>query len=222
MANFSGLRDFFQANRDEQASIENRASGNLRTDVLRLGQERQEMAPQVGRHVGGVGNAASRLRGRLSRDATMRVAQGDQAAPVSFRGALNQATRRMRARQGIVNRGDAAISNQTLRDRIQVARVNATRRGSLQNALSQAANIREGVSVGVSNANQRIAQSQASMFGSIAGAATSYLAGRGDNGGGSVSEGVDTGTAAADAINANPGAGFNYSDPFAAPPVVYG
>lgn len=207
------LRQHFDNRQND--SVETRASGNLRTDVVRLGQERQGMEAFRARHIGGVGSAASRLRTRLSRDATGRVAQMDQAQPTSFRGAIGQATRRMRARQGIVNRGDAAIRNQALRDRINVARNTASRRGSIHNALQNAAQIREGVNTGVSNANQRIRESRANMFGTLAGAATSYMMNRPKPG--EVSQSVDQGTAGADFFNTNP---INYDPMTTQPPLV--
>ena len=201
----------------KQRTVSERAGSNLRTDVMRLGDERAAMQPAKARHIGGAGNAANRLRSRLGRDATMAVAQADTTPQVSFRGALDQATKRMRARQGIVNRGEKAIANQTLRDRVQIARNNATRRGAIHNTLQTTANIREGVNVGVANANQMVAMSRANMFGTIAGAGVSFIQGKFGNKG----ERIDPnnpGTATADYQNMNPQT--DYSDPFAYQPPV--
>lgn len=203
----------------ETQTVNERAGSNLRTDVMRLGEERAAMQPAKARHIGAAGNAANRLRGKLGNAATMAVAQADTTPQVSFRGALDQATKRMRARQGIVNRGEKAIANQTLRDRVQIARNNATRRGSIHNALQTTANIREGVNVGISNANQMVAESQANMFGTIAGAGVSFIQGKFGNKGNQVSQGTDQGTASADYQNMNPQS-YNYTDPFAPQPAV--
>lgn len=213
----SPLGRLFSSLSGSQDATETFSSRNLQRDIQRLSDERNDMAPARTRSIGQAGNAESRLQRALGGQASAAVAAREGALPVSFRGAINQATRRMRARQSIVNRGDAAIRNQSLKDRIQVARGSASRRGSLHNALQQAANIREGVNTGVQDANQRIRESRANMFGSIAGAAVrigkDYF-GRS----GTVSPETDQGTASADFYNMDP---IDY-DPMAPQPTVYG
>jgi hypothetical protein len=151
------------------------ANRSLTAEIARLGADREGLQQFVSRSAGTVGNAEDRLRKRLSANASGVAAHKDQMVPTSFGGALDSATRRTKARQGIVNRGDEAIRNQSLRDRISVAQASATRRGTIQNALQNAANIREGVNVGVGQANQRARESRAHMFGSITGGLSNYL-----------------------------------------------
>lgn len=196
------------------------AAQSLRQEVGNLQSLRDSLQGARNRHLGNVSNAENRLRTGLSNAATMKVAQSDRYSPTSFRGALDSATRRMRARQGIVNRGDAAIRNQSLKDRIKVAQGSAVRRGNLQNVLQQGINIREGVNVGVSNANNRIKAARANMFGTLAGSAASIIKNI-DWGSGGVSQSMDQGTAAADSLNQGDGSlPPDYLDFENPPPVV--
>jgi hypothetical protein len=120
----------------------------------------------------------------------------------------------MRTRQGIVNRGEAAIQNQALKDRLRVVQSGLTKRGSLQNLQQQAINIREGTNVGIQDANNRARVAQANMWGSIVGSAARLGKQWWDNRGGTGTQNqqtMDQGTAAADYINQNPIP--NYTDP---------
>lgn len=221
MSKFANLLANSVVQAQVQGAINDRAPNNLRADVTRMTGERDALAPAVARNIGAIGNARTRLSRQLGRDATMRAAQGDNAPATSFAGTLAAATRRARARQGIVNRGERAIENQSLRDRIAVARQNSMRRGSLHEALAGAANIREGVQQANASARQMIAESRANMFGSLAGGLTSLAASYFGNRPGSVSRGVDQGTAAADYMNMN-GPAFDFTNPEFVQPAVYG
>lgn len=202
-----GLVGVFNAANAQRDAVETFSGRHLAADLQLLGEQRAGLRPTVARNVGQIGNAESRLRRALGAQASQTTARSTGATPVSFRGALEQATRRMGVRRGIEERGDAAIRNQTLRDRIQVARGSASRRGALQNMLQTTQNIREGVNVGLANANQRIAESNANLFGSLAGAATSAFINRdrssgfGGLGEGVTEQSVNMGTAAADIAN---------------------
>lgn len=221
------LRQFYQnhpsfaGRRASKVSTGETATQSIKDEIGKLQNVRDSLQPARTRHLGGIANAENRLRASLGRQATMKVAQADRAMPTSFRGALDQATRRMRARQGIVNRGDAAIRNQSLRDRIAVARQQESRRGSLQNTLQQAVNIREGVNVGLSNANARIRSAKANMYGTLAGAGVRAFGSWWNNRTpGVTTQSMDQGTAAADFMNMNPPP--NYTDPMQPLPPVYG
>lgn len=193
---------------------------DLQTSVAQMGKERQSLMPYRDRALTNLANQGERMAANVQRVATMRAAQGDRAMPTSFRGALDAATRRARARQGIVNRGDAAVRNQQLKDRLAVANQQLQRRGDLQNTLQQALNIKEGVNVGVSDANNRAKASRYKMLGSLAGAATKVGMHMWNNRS-MLTQSMDQGTAGADMLNQNPDFGVNYSDPYS-DPTVYG
>lgn len=221
------LRQFYQnhpsfaGRRASKVSTGETATQSIKDEIGKLQNVRDSLQPARTRHLGGIANAENRLRASLGRQATMKVAQADRAMPTSFRGALDQATRRMRARQGIVNRGDAAVRNQSLRDRIAVARQQESRRGSLHNTLQQAVNIREGVNVGLSNANAQIRAARANMWGTIAGSASRALTHYLDNRQPNVTvESMDQGTAFSDFSRMNPSP--DYTIPDQPLPAVYG
>lgn len=151
------------------------SSDVLLDDVSRLDGVRDSFKQLQQQHFGAVGNSTNRLRQELGQSTSLQLARQGQGIPTGFRGALDAATRRVRARSGIVNRGDQAIRSQGLKDRIEIAKGSAMRRGKLQQALQTSQNIREGVNVGVQNANQAIAESNADMFGGVAGAAAGFL-----------------------------------------------
>jgi hypothetical protein len=72
-------------------------------------------------------------------------------------------------RSRIESQGDKAIEQQQLSDRVKIAQAGRAREGQFMDAESRAANIREGVNVGVQNANQFIQNSRMNMWGGIAG-----------------------------------------------------
>jgi hypothetical protein len=147
----------------------------LNSEISALGGLRGQLQGLQDQFQAGVGNQDARLRRELGANTASALAQQNRAPVRNMAGQLDATTRHMRARQGIVNRGDAAVRNQSLRDRVAVARGGFQRRGQFQTALQNAANIKEGVNVGVSSANQAIAESNADLFGGIAGVATGFL-----------------------------------------------
>jgi len=144
------------------------------------------------------------LRNRLTSGASSAVAQrfGNVGGRRSFAGNLEQTIRRGKARQGILNRGEKAIANQKLKDRIGIARQRIGRKGILENALGTAANIRAGVDTTRRNTKDQVNSAFAGAAGSILGGLTS---GFGDKlfGGNEVPVRTDLGTASADFQNIN-------------------
>lgn len=153
-----------------------KATSTLRNEVRSLSTTRAAYDNLRDQHRANIMSDPSRLRAQLQRTASF-AANRQEAALTSpvFGGQLEAATRRMRARQGIVNRGEEAIVNQNLKDRLEVVRSQMKRRGALQQGLQQAANIRQGVNIGVQNANQIIAESNADLFGGVAGVTAGIL-----------------------------------------------
>lgn len=191
----------------------------LRESLNDMSAERAALLPYRDRAMASLSNQASRQAKNVRSVATMRAAQGDRLTPTTARGALDAATRRMRARQGIVNRGDAAVKNQELKDRMAVAQQQMLRRGTLLNALQKYENLQQGVNLGVQDANDRAKASQYSMFGSVIGMGAAAARNAWNNRT-PVSQPMDEGTAAADYQNADPNIGVNYSN-FENDPTVY-
>jgi hypothetical protein len=103
------------------------------------------------------------------------VAQNFAGTPTNFGDALGTALRRTKARAKIEGMGDAQIAQQGLKNRIGIAQFSRGREGELINAMSKARNIREGVNVGVADANALDKASKYGMYGSIAGGITGVL-----------------------------------------------
>lgn len=157
-------------------SLSDLATVSLRRDVNKLGASRAAYDNLREQHRDNVRSDPTVLGAQLNRTANAMVQQQERGlTSPAFGGQLQAAVRRMRARQGIVNRGDEAIKNQNLKDRIEIVRNQMKRRGQLQQGLQSAANIRQGVNVGIQDANQLMAQSDASLWGGVAGMATGYL-----------------------------------------------
>lgn len=99
----------------------------------------------------------------------------DQGAGTSFGGTLRRSLKVAKVRQGVMNRGDSAIRNQRLKDRLQLARSGVRRKGAALNLQSAGQQIRSGVDVGVGRARDRARASTASLIGTGLGAAAGVL-----------------------------------------------
>ena len=131
------------------------ANESLRSSITR-GREFESISDRLrARHVANVGDITQE-QGRLGRGAASAVQQKFRTpGGGSFSRQLEQTLRRGKARQGIMNRGDAAIRNQQLKDRLALARSSVGRRGALQQTSADAARLRAGLS-----ATERAAKSQ--------------------------------------------------------------
>ena len=128
----------------------------------------------------------------------------------SFAKRLEQSLRRGKARQGIVNRGDAAIRNQQLKDRLQLARSSVSRRGQIQGAAGSARQLRAGLDASERSAKSQVGSALAGAGGFIAGGA---IRGFGDNlfnSDSTIPVETDTGTAAADFFNSTDLGSFDF------------
>ena len=121
-------------------------------NVDNLGQQRQRLAVTAG------AGAQAKFR---------------DPGGASFADKLEQTIRRGRARQGIVNRGDKAIANQQLKDRLQLARAGMTRQGQLMGASASAARLQKGLDITKEQAASSVSQANAGMYGFLAGSALS-------------------------------------------------
>jgi len=124
------------------------------------------------------------IDGRLNRvraganSAVQAATSAPAGGPRGFARALDINTRRGKARQGIEQRGENAIRNQQLKDRITQARSGLNRRSLLQNTSANVARMRAGDLQNVRRVNNQTNSAFAGAAGAIAGGA---VRGFGDN-----------------------------------------
>lgn len=152
------------------------AASNLRASIQRSKLDEGKFRGMRERFASVVGNQVNRENARLGKLAALGVQRGQPSTPTSFAGAIEDATRRAKARSGIMLRGQQAVDAQNLRDRIGFVKAGQYRRGVEQRGLQAAVNIREGVNVGIQDANQRVAASRAAFQGGTLGGVTGFLA----------------------------------------------
>lgn len=148
-----------------QAGAQITSAAKLRGGFEGLAGRHLNRISDTGQERGRVGGLASALAGQQQRTGT------NQATT------LNEALRISKARTGIVNRGEKAVENQNLKDRLTQVRRGIGRRGAALGAQGAAAEIKQGVNVARDASQQFADQSRADLFGGIAGAGIATLAG---------------------------------------------
>jgi hypothetical protein len=131
----------------------------------------------------GIDTAESRIGGRNRRQAANVVQQqfGDQqTGAVTHGDVLNNALRRAKTRTGIAQRGDSAIRNQQLKDRLEQVRQGIAGQARGIDLQTAGQDIKSGVALGRQSASERIAASNASAVGGILGIAGGTLKGNKD------------------------------------------
>ncbi len=99
----------------------------------------------------------------------------DQGAGTSVGGTLRRGLKVAKTRQGIMNRGDAAIRGQRLKDRLTLARSGLRRQGQALELQSMGEQIRSGVNIGVQSAKDEARASTAGLIGTGLGAAVGIM-----------------------------------------------
>lgn len=169
---------------------------------IRTGKEFEYFGNQLrDRHARNVENIGQE-QNRMGRGANSAVQQKFQTpGGGSFAQRLEQSMRRGKARQGIVNRGDNAIRNQRLKDRLAMAKSSIARRGQLQESSANAARLEAGLEATRSSAKDMVSSAYGGALGFVAGGA---MRGFGDNlFNSSIPAVTDQGTAMADSLNNN-------------------
>lgn len=174
--------------------------------------EEQFEASQA-RHERNVSSTAS-LRNRLGAGASSAVAQRfkNVRGRRGFANNLEQTIRRGKARGGIVQRGEKAIANQQLRNRVGIARQKIQRKGVIEGALANSASIRAGVETTRRSANDQTNAAFAGAAGSILGGLASGFGDKLFTGGSEIPVMADIGTAGADLQNINFNTGFDFDN----------
>lgn len=147
------------------------------------------------RDVDDTGQELRRLGGGLSTT----IARGFKRVGRNFNANLTQLERKARARQQIGGRGENAILNQQLKDRIGIAREGIARRQVGINAAGASARARLGLDASLQNARDIKRQGLAGAVGGVAGGLFSGLRDK-FNFGTSVDPAMDQGTFGADLI----------------------
>lgn len=156
-------------------------SARTRSQIESLGSDRKKFsrlargfstnANNIGNEQASVRRAASAAAGADPRNATT---QG---------GTLSESLRRAKARTGIVNRGDKAIRQQRLKDRLKLVRSGLSRKAAAIDLQGTGQQIRAGVNINAQNARDAISGARASAIGGLAGAFAGIAKGNKDDNG---------------------------------------
>jgi len=133
-----------------------------------------------GRHetsVGAIGGRINRIQAGANL-AAQREGSHKFAGPRGFARQLEQNIKRGKARQGINERGEKAIRNQQLKDRLTLVRQSAQKRGTLMDTSANAAKLRSAGEAATQSANS---QTRAAMTGAVGAIAGGALRGFGDS-----------------------------------------
>ena len=135
-------------------------------------------------------DSLSNERSQFGSGLSLRVARSLQDAPGnSFASTLGVNTRVARVRQGIVNRGENAIRNQQLKDRIRLAQLGLRKRQRGLSSLADAANIRQGTNIANAEADAAMDLSAANLAGGLLGSLVGAFRPRGSKPGAPIGEG---------------------------------
>jgi hypothetical protein len=162
------------------------SGAGTRRQLNEVSQQADSLAGLRSRVNASIGNAP-RSEGRKVRDAASLAVQqqlGDQETGAVTQGdLLSNALRRAKARVGIASRGDNAIRNQQLKDRLVQVRAGISDKSRAINEQLQGTSIRTGVANQVREARQFGKDATASAFGGALGSFGALLKGnKQDNG----------------------------------------
>ena len=148
-------------------------SGRTRSQLDVLGQERagfERLAEGAEVASENIGTERRQLRADVSSASAQAGPQGVTAGTT-----LGDTLRRAKARQGIVNRGDAAIANQRLKDRIAAVRSGIAQKATAIDLQGAGAQIRAGVNLSAQRGRDAISAARAGALGTTAGAFTAGI-----------------------------------------------
>lgn len=158
----------------QQAIAMDYAPSHIRASRAAGEEQRRQYGMLSDRLAASISTSRDRMRRTVGAQSAAAV-QAGTAMPTTFSAAINDATRRSKARAGIMQRGEAAIENQALKDRLKFVRRGVLAKGRIETALSQAYAQREGLNTGLSDAAQQIAASNSALAGNIIGGVTGFL-----------------------------------------------
>jgi hypothetical protein len=158
-------------------------SGRTRSQIDSLGRDRRAfggLAERSELDVANVNPERRRLRAATGLSSALALRDNSGSTQGST---LQAALRQAKARQGIVNRGDAAIGNQRLKDRLGFVRSSLRRRTSALDLQGAGQQIRAGVTINAQNARDSIQNARLGAAGTAVGAAFGVASGnKTDNG----------------------------------------
>lgn len=153
------------------------------TEVGRQAGSLSRFRSRVNASVGNAVNREARTRGSTASSAVAQRFGDQETGAVTHGDVLNNALRRAKARTGIHARGDNAVRNQQLKDRLTLVRSGVADQNRSLNQSVTGSNIQAGVNVGVQDARQFGQAATADAFGGAAGALAGVLKGNKDNNG---------------------------------------
>lgn len=152
-------------------------TSRTRSMIDTMGKDREgfsRLAQRFEAESGNIETERRSLRGIVSSAA----AQNQSAETgVTAGGTLRDSLRRAKTRQGVINRGDAAITNQRLKDRITAARSGIAQKASALDLAGAGAQIRAGIELNAQRGRDAISGARAGAAGATAGAFAARLSG---------------------------------------------
>jgi len=121
-------------------------------------------------NVGAIGGRINRIQSGANL-AAQRDGSAKFSGPRGFSRQLDQQLKRGKARQSINERGEKAVRNQQLKDRISIARSGIQKRGQMLQSSADAAQLRAGSEAATKNANAGVSAAFAGAAGAVAGGA---------------------------------------------------
>ena len=115
------------------------------------------------------------LRGSASSAVAQRMAKG---GGTSMGSTLDRALRGAKARQGIIERGEPAIRNQSLKNRLARVRAGIAQTGRAMDLQGAGQQIQAGVNLSGQRASDAISNARIGAFGAAAGAFGGYMSNR--------------------------------------------
>jgi hypothetical protein len=151
----------------------------IRSQVSSLGEDRARFGQLAQRFATSANAIGGKLRA-VGRTAASEAGQDPRTATTAG-DTLSEALRRAKARQGIVQRGDQAVRQQRLKDRLQLVRSDVGRRSSALDLQTQGQQIAAGVNLSGQNARDAISGTRADALGGAMGSFAAVLKGNKDN-----------------------------------------
>lgn len=154
------------------------AGKDTRVQLGQIGQQASQLTGLRSRVQANIGNSAARQKRQLGGAASLAAQQeaGDQATgATSHASTVANALKRAKARTGIAGRGDKAIRNQQLKNRLTQVRAGVAQKGRAIDLQTQGASIRAGVDTNKEAASLYSRSATAGAIGSAAGGLAATL-----------------------------------------------
>lgn len=151
------------------------AENSLKGVLDQIHSDRGRFDALRSKEIAGVDSQAARESHRFGASLSSQMASQFAAPPTSFAGAIGDAVKKSKVRSLIQARGDNAIKNQQLADRIRLGKIGVARRGQAAQTLADAQSIRAGLNLQSRQISDAAAADRASAIGGLAGVAGGFI-----------------------------------------------